>query len=531
MRAMVLGDRAGLDDETAEAFRIAGTYHVLALSGRAGRAAGRAPGRGRCARAGRARAAAAVWSRGARLLRAARGRRRAGRPRDGDGGRRSWPAARSTSTPTSRTCSAWPALLLLVHRPSAVGDVGFQLSFAATLGLILLTRPLARAPALPLRLHVALARLAAPRRPRSVPLLAVHFHRVAPAAPLLNLVAVPLSGGVLLAGAAVRRGARWRPARRRRSGDVAWSLAHALLALGDRCAPVPALDHRVPAPAGLAPWPCTRRAHPAVRGRPRPRAPGPPGAGACGLVVGARRRAADGRLHVDVLDVGQGDAIVVRSPRGRAWWWTPAALRRRLRRGGGGGRARISGRSACGALEACSSRIPIPTTRAASRSCSRVRGRRGLGRAGAAAGPGLRRLDAALREARRRARGRCAAACGRSGTAWRSRCWGHAAGPPPWKTRNDDSVVLSVRYGARDGPAGRRRRGAGRGASCRRGGARAEGPAPRQPVQQQPRLLAAAWARAWRSCRAGYRNRFGHPHPDVVARYRRGASARAADRP
>ncbi len=33
VRAMVLGDRAGLDEDTAEAFRIAGTYHVLALSG------------------------------------------------------------------------------------------------------------------------------------------------------------------------------------------------------------------------------------------------------------------------------------------------------------------------------------------------------------------------------------------------------------------------------------------------------------------------------------------------------------------
>src|SRR6185295_7855448 len=33
VRAMVLGDRAGISPETSEAFRIAGTYHVLALSG------------------------------------------------------------------------------------------------------------------------------------------------------------------------------------------------------------------------------------------------------------------------------------------------------------------------------------------------------------------------------------------------------------------------------------------------------------------------------------------------------------------
>ena len=33
VRAMVLGDKAGIDEEDVEAFRIAGTYHVLAISG------------------------------------------------------------------------------------------------------------------------------------------------------------------------------------------------------------------------------------------------------------------------------------------------------------------------------------------------------------------------------------------------------------------------------------------------------------------------------------------------------------------
>jgi hypothetical protein len=32
---------------------------------------------------------------------------------------------------------------------------------------------------------------------------------------------------------------------------------------------------------------------------------------------------ADGRLHVTVLDVGQGDAIVVEGPDGRVCWSTP----------------------------------------------------------------------------------------------------------------------------------------------------------------------------------------------------------------
>ena len=74
---------------------------------------------------------------------------------------------------------ALAGLLLLVQRPSSVGDVGFQLSFGATLGIVLLTpadrRRLARgcrcgvetAVAASLAAHVAL-----------LPLLVVHFNRV-----------------------------------------------------------------------------------------------------------------------------------------------------------------------------------------------------------------------------------------------------------------------------------------------------------------------------------------------------------------
>ena len=40
-------------------------------------------------------------------------------------------------------------------------------------------------------------------------------------------------------------------------------------------------------------------------------------AGFAGMCLGAPGPVADGMLHVSVLDVGQGDAIVVRSPNGR----------------------------------------------------------------------------------------------------------------------------------------------------------------------------------------------------------------------
>ena len=60
------------------------------------------------------------------------------------------------------------------------------------------------------------------------------------------------------------------------------------------------------------------------------RAGAPRGAGAAGpglallavavatLVAGPRRPEADGRLHLHVVDVGQGDGLVLRSPSGRA---------------------------------------------------------------------------------------------------------------------------------------------------------------------------------------------------------------------
>ena len=87
-------------------------------------------------------------------------------------------------------------------------------------------------PALPLGLHLALAGSVAAQAPL-VPLLALQFHRVAPVALVLNLAAVPLATGVLLAGAAaVAASAAW-PALGAIAGYVAWGLAHALLLSGE----------------------------------------------------------------------------------------------------------------------------------------------------------------------------------------------------------------------------------------------------------------------------------------------------------
>ena len=50
------------------------------------------------------------------------------------------------------------ALVLLADRPAAAADVGFQLSFGATLGILALAGPLTRGvPRMPLRLDLAVA--------------------------------------------------------------------------------------------------------------------------------------------------------------------------------------------------------------------------------------------------------------------------------------------------------------------------------------------------------------------------------------
>lgn len=86
------------------------------------------------------------------------------------------------------------AALLIIH-PGWVLDVGFQLSFVATAGiLVLVPRWSDRVPGV---VAVSAAAYAA-----TAPLVAWHFRSLAPIALLANLVAVPICGLVLVAGLA-----------------------------------------------------------------------------------------------------------------------------------------------------------------------------------------------------------------------------------------------------------------------------------------------------------------------------------------
>jgi competence protein ComEC len=410
------------------------------------------------------------------------------------------------------------ALLVVVERPSAVGDVAFQLSFAATLGIVLLTPVLVRrAPVLPLRLELALAASLAAQLALA-PLLLAHFQRLAPAALLLNLAAVPLSSAVLLAGTVVAScPPAWATAQRF-AGDMAWLAAHALLRSADPVRLVPALDVRLPPPPvwavtlfvcgliGLAAGRWTRAAVALTA------------VGSLALVLGRRPPAPDGALHLAVLDVGQGDCLVIRTPAGHIWLVDAG--------GSSDGRFdvgeavvapylwRLGVRSIAGIVVTHAhpdhaGGVPfVLRTFDVGEVWEGPRPRRD---------GGYERLDAALRAA---AVGRRAVRRGVHAD-WDGvdvDVLGPAGGPPPWRTRNDDSVVLSLRLGAvrmllTGDIESRAEEGLAAGPvavlKVPHHGSRSSSTAP----------FLARTAPAVAVISVGRRSRFGHPHPEVVQRY------------
>jgi competence protein ComEC len=250
-------------------------------------------------------------------------------------------------------------VVMLVVSPAALWDVGFQLSALATGGLIVLGAPLeqrlVRWPGwirAPVALTVA-AQLA------TLPVLLATFEQVSLVAPLANVAVVPLipavMAGVALTaivgglGAAVplpgvADGARWL------AGGAAWLPLRGLILAGTVAASLPLAA----LPVGGGPW-LTATWYPLLgvfaRHLSHTRPPAPPTAdpltptvgstialpeaaafgATLGWVVRPRRAALvlalvlalatiltgpDGRLHLTVLDIGQGDGILVEAPDG-----------------------------------------------------------------------------------------------------------------------------------------------------------------------------------------------------------------------
>lgn len=216
---------------------------------------------------------------------------------------------------------ALAALVVLALRPGDLHAPGFQLSFIATAGIVLAPLPRNRLLAA-LGVSVA-AQLAV------LPISLVHFNQVSSIGVLANLAVVPLAGIATVLGlAGVALAALLQTA-----GDLllnaVWPVLLALRAIVQLAGSVPGAVVHLPAPhwtavtayawglaLGLAAWTLRRGAAGRVRAL---------GAAAGAMLLGAvvieawpLLRPPDGQLRITVLDVGQGDAIVLEAPDGRA---------------------------------------------------------------------------------------------------------------------------------------------------------------------------------------------------------------------
>jgi competence protein ComEC len=235
------------------------------------------------------------------------------------------------------------ALLMVLAAPAVVWDVGFQLSALATAGLIwfgaAFEARLARWPAL-IREPVALTMAA---QVTTLPVVLLNFERLSLIAPLANVVVVPLVPLVMLAAAlAALVGATqdalplvgdllaWA------AGGTAWLYLRLMVLAGQAAAAVPMASLDLAAPAWLAAvwYPGLFLARRRIGAEPA----GKPASDAALVAGGFVTRIArplplavatlatvavltfltrpDGRLHLVVLDIGQGDAILIAAPSG-----------------------------------------------------------------------------------------------------------------------------------------------------------------------------------------------------------------------
>jgi competence protein ComEC len=315
---LLLGERTELPPDVDAAFRRAGVYHVLAVSG-----------------FNVALLAGGVWG----LLRGAGGSRRTAALAamlavvgfaavvgpEPSVVRATIMAVlvlaavvleRETSVGNSL---ALAALVILAVRPGDLLDPGFQLSFAATAGI--LAAPIPRgAVAGALGVSVA-AQLAV------LPITLAHFNQLSTVGVVANLAVVPLAAAATilgLVGVATAAAGDWLAAA---PFGAVWPVLLALRAAVTLAAAVPGAVLHLPAPgaAAIIGYAASLAAalvacHLRRRGR-RWRPLG--GAAALGALAAVSLWAwptlarSSGTLRVSVLDVGQGDAIVVEAPDGR----------------------------------------------------------------------------------------------------------------------------------------------------------------------------------------------------------------------
>ena len=145
------------------------------------------------------------------------------------------------------TISASAVLLLLIN-PSSLFDAGFQLTYVATLSIILFTPPLLKKlPRLPLK-ATELACLSVTAALGVAPLIARNFNRVTLSSLLLNFVAIPLVGLIMGVGYAFLPFAAAFPAAAGPPAAVLGFLVTVFTRVSHALDAFPFLSFRVPTP-------------------------------------------------------------------------------------------------------------------------------------------------------------------------------------------------------------------------------------------------------------------------------------------
>ncbi len=211
------------------------------------------------------------------------------------------------------------ALVLVAARPFYLADIGFQLSHAATAGMVGLGPLASRRLPVPRFLAIALGASAGAYAATS-PLAAWHFGRLAPGGLVANAAAAALCAAAL-AGAMLSAAFAAVPVAAPLTASLAEAAVAALLRTADLAAAIPGGTFRVPFPGAVALTTCSLLLAARIALRRRGRFAGASGLGIALAFVwihlGPPPAAPDGGVRADVIDVGQGLAVALRGPDGR----------------------------------------------------------------------------------------------------------------------------------------------------------------------------------------------------------------------
>jgi len=322
--AVLIGDRAAIPDAVRDRLQAAGTYHVIAISG-GNIAVFVTLVAGLCALSGLGPRASALATIVPLMV-------YGGVVESGPSVRRAVLVAviYLVSRALDHRTRAWQAVavaasLMLVIWPLDLRDPAFELTFGAAAALLVLSERLALAPSWPRLARWATTAVAASLAVELalLPVQAAAFSRVTLAGAILNLLAVPAMTVVQIAGmTTVALDVAHLPAAA--AGAVADVAARVIVGSAAWVDSAPVLAPRVPSPPAALIVAYYASLGLALGGPRRARPLGVVAVGVAavfmtvgtGAVFSGGRGTAPGEMRLTMLDVGQGEAIVVEPPAG-----------------------------------------------------------------------------------------------------------------------------------------------------------------------------------------------------------------------